>query len=62
MSGFEGQADTVFYDSSELVLRPFLNAQVVWETFWYLHFSPSGSKCSFAGGLPEVTVKKILSL
>ena len=57
MSGFEGQADTVFYDSSELVL---LNAQVVWETFWYLHFSPSGSKCSFAGGLPEVTVKKIL--
>ena len=57
MSGFEEQADTVFYDSSELVL---LNAQVVWETFWYLHFSPSGSKCSFAGGLPEVTVKKIL--
>ena len=57
MSGFEEQADTVFYDSSELVL---LKAQVVWETFWYLHFSPSGSKCSFAGGLPEVTVKKIL--
>lgn len=59
-SGFEIQVDNVFYDSGELVLWPF-----IWKIYLrgilVSEFQLSGSKCSFAGGLPEVTIMKTLT-